>query len=1417
MEEEVQDGSRYWAFISYSRHDAAWAHWLHRAIERYGVPAHLVNHPTPAGHLSPRRFHPVFRDRDELPASSDLGAAINAALQDSRYLIVICSPAASKSRWVNEEIERFLKLGRKGRILALIVDGEPGGGDERECFPPALRSQEPVAADVREIGDGRSNARLKLIAGMLGVTFDALAQRDRQRRRRRVLTASVGGVLCLLGLGSLLRYASEQTREAITARETSNKAERFRDLASSRYHLERALAVIETSGRVTDEAAVLLLESYRQKRTYVSGLLLAHWIDRTAPIVRLLRGNRFPVLHLEFAPEGKRILKTDTEGVSRLIGLGNGEVIQSIGYGQVPRDRLSARFLPEGPYIVTVADTGQVQFWDTTNGSEVGNTPNAKWGEESSELSPHGERLAIINGEGSLRILDPLRNVTLVSMRVPRAPSYTLLWDDKGSRLLVSGSETYWQLLDAASGAILLAPPTGRDGRYIAISPNGDMVFEGDSESSSARVWSVNAGQRLVTLGTKRLYVNQAVFSSDGSRVAVLGADGISVWDSQTGRRCFEISNDRLSQKRSWGLGGVSFNPSGDRLAVRIVGASPRVLLLDAETGALAAEFEATVSGERTDIPVAFPPAGSLIAAASGRGDIELREIMSVGAETSFVGHVGPVGALASSDDARIAATGGDDDTIRIWDLLSGAALATLTGHGDDLQSIAVSHDGARVLSVAKDGTARIWHSKDGKELGQLGDTSFIPDRAVLSKGGSRVAIAGGSVAQIRSVGKIETGVSLVGHTSRIRDLEFDGTAARLITTSDDHTARVWNAHDGAQVAVLLGHRGAVMKGRFARGGDRAITAGADNTVRLWETASGREVATLDPLGQTKMSADLAPRMDLLGRDELIVTDGPYPAQVKIWSPVTGQLLRTLETPQENSQALAAARSADLLAFATYSTLQIWNGRTGIRVCEVPQTQVASLRLSEDGKLLLVRESEGAISLWSTENCSRIGRDEPPASRTISIQPDGSFSIPRGGPYVEAAFRDSRGTILALSDSSVIESFSSTFMRSDKAIPLNPRRWISLHDLTTVRLDPEGARLAVVEGSHRVAVSEVNTGRAIFELPAVPIVRGMALHPDGSQAVTLPAILGSVCYMNSMSECRGNEFSIWNATTRTRVSDLSSSSTRGGRIEWVAYSASGRLVIVGGYDQVEIWDSSELRQLLTVPGLASIAGRVLHSHKDRLLVVTVGNSAATNVAVGPGPPNAEADTDSDVPDMRSGPIGVGQSSAVAVWDLTTQKRILSIGPIGGTVVRASFARSGSRILTITSDGVVQLWNGKTSRELGRWERKALAEPVRKVELVRGVLIATGAGDSAIELIDARSGRSLHRLLGHDGEVLNMEYNPASKRLATSSSDSTGRSWALRFERRAPAAVAKDVECRTMLRLQQNNLERVSALPPFCAK
>ncbi len=114
--------AQYRAFISYSHADGQVVEWLHRALEGYRLPSKLVGEQTALGPV-PARLGKLFRDRDELPAAGDLSAELKSALKKSMFQIVVCSPAAAQSKWVNEEVRQFKQLREaRGEIQLAVRD-----------------------------------------------------------------------------------------------------------------------------------------------------------------------------------------------------------------------------------------------------------------------------------------------------------------------------------------------------------------------------------------------------------------------------------------------------------------------------------------------------------------------------------------------------------------------------------------------------------------------------------------------------------------------------------------------------------------------------------------------------------------------------------------------------------------------------------------------------------------------------------------------------------------------------------------------------------------------------------------------------------------------------------------------------------------------------------------------------------------------------------------------------------------------------------------------------------------------------------------------------------------------------------------------------------------------------------------------
>lgn len=217
---------RYKAFISYSHSDERWGTRLHKRLETFRIPKRLIGQITEKGPV-PSTLRPIFRDKVELSAGANLSEALQKRLKDSEFLIVLCSPNAAKSFWVNAEILYFKQHNNPDNIFAFIIDGEPYSDRlDQECFPEALRYNlgadgkltgtraDPLAADARSEAGGTRTALLKLVSGMIGLGFDDLVRRDLQRARRRVTGITVSAISGMVAMGALTGIAMDARGEA---------------------------------------------------------------------------------------------------------------------------------------------------------------------------------------------------------------------------------------------------------------------------------------------------------------------------------------------------------------------------------------------------------------------------------------------------------------------------------------------------------------------------------------------------------------------------------------------------------------------------------------------------------------------------------------------------------------------------------------------------------------------------------------------------------------------------------------------------------------------------------------------------------------------------------------------------------------------------------------------------------------------------------------------------------------------------------------------------------------------------------------------------------------------------------------------------------------------------------------------------
>lgn len=204
---------KYFAFISYKSEDVKWAIWLQKRLEKYSLPVTIQKK-----YSTPKKLSPIFRDgTDILP--KELKIELNSKLEQSKYLIVLCSPGSASSDWVGHEIDDFCKMGRRDKIIAVIINGIPYSNNPMtECYHPKLKEWFPkgdavendrqlLGADIHSAGPGssyykRERAFMQVVATMLELPFDSLWN----RRQRQIIAETVSAVLTVLIVLSIIAY-----------------------------------------------------------------------------------------------------------------------------------------------------------------------------------------------------------------------------------------------------------------------------------------------------------------------------------------------------------------------------------------------------------------------------------------------------------------------------------------------------------------------------------------------------------------------------------------------------------------------------------------------------------------------------------------------------------------------------------------------------------------------------------------------------------------------------------------------------------------------------------------------------------------------------------------------------------------------------------------------------------------------------------------------------------------------------------------------------------------------------------------------------------------------------------------------------------------------------------------------------------
>ena len=967
------EGYRYWAFISYSHADEAWAKWLHKALETYRVPRRIAG---TAGRFGPRpsRLLPIFRDRDELSSAGELGSVIEEALRESRYLIVICSPNSARSQWVDAEIRRYKARGRGDRVLALIVDGEPNAADPAlECFPPALRRQvdargeltdapaEPLAADARPFADHKHGARLKLIAGLLGIGYDDLRQREKQRRFWRRITTAAAVVVSVTLLAGLWQWREQQLAE----RARLERLERLTNLG--RKELEQG--AFGRAGALLSEAARL------GPPTPTLRTLLTQVLAVADSLLWRIEAGRHPALRIALNADGTRVA-----AVFDNAELGVWQLDSKKAPIRVSLD-IHGTCSPESP--VFSVDSRHVYVTCLIGGTrhsalsvidvETGRRILSRRVGASNEARPQypfhpTARETVFSDEDGI-----VRVVALADgserLRIKQSQQLrTAIFSPDGKHLLlgsVNGSVGLWE---RASGRLVRQYPGLKDPvTSLAFSEDGTKLIAG-AGYGAIRVWDTGTAETLAA-GGQRVTIDMVRFSRDGSRYFSIADDGVRVWESRVGALVLAPTIPRVIEK--W----AALSPDGHSLLLTDSGPA---VLLSSLSGQRLRDFDAHPGGA---FDAAFSADGSRVAVAGTDGRITIwrnparpRWHEVHGTALKPTDGVAVLDAVFSPDGQLQAATG-TDGIVRIRHVDDHREALQLPRHEGSIGALLWTTDGSRLLTVQENGVLR----------------SFASDSGQLQV-------------------QIDTGV--VVYFWAQAQLSADGKWLALAPAEQDAPVHLIDLASGRMREDLPAATSPAALAFMPQTGELLIGSGPDLLRVKPETGARTPSWSLPPKGTKPTSISVIAVSADGSKIFAAATDG----RVFVRDGTDDRMLATAKIQAPGG--ITSARFSDdgrHLAFADASTqLYLWDWHNVAPIPLAGHTdQITSLEFSPQGERLMTASYDGTMRLWSVAEARPIliagthasginrARLHPDGMRAITASADNSSSVWDVGPATE--------------------------------------------------------------------------------------------------------------------------------------------------------------------------------------------------------------------------------------------------------------------------------------------------------------------------------------------------------------------------------------------------------------------------------
>jgi len=536
-----------------------------------------------------------------------------------------------------------------------------------------------------------------------------------------------------------------------------------------------------------------------------------------------------------------------------------------------------------------------------------------------------------------------------------------------------------------------------------------------------------------------------------------------------------------------------------------------------------------------------FGPDGRWLASGGADNSIKIWDVNSGRELRALNGHTGWVKALAVSRDGRRLASAGNDRTVRIWDVVTGELLRNFSGHAAAVESLAFSYDGRLLASGGADNLIKLWDVAGGGEVQVLKGHSGAVTALAFSRDDSWLASgATDHLVKLWDTHSWREKLNLHRHNDRINALAFSTDNKLLASGSADGTVYTWRV--GFDREQFAGNRMSRAALAVSFSGNVLKAAFADGSIAQWDETNGKEKGTTQPVADAGidvlMSAAFNPEASTLA-----VTSGNR--TVSLLSAETGKVIRTLESRSAGFYAVAASPDGKWLASgANDRAVRVWQTATGRELARLGDATgwISSLSFSPDSHLLASGSISGEVKVWDL----RSGREAYKLTANL-------------GSVNTVAFSRDEKWLAAAGVQRTIQVWDLASRNS---------RLLTGHEgeVTSISFSPEEALLASAGTDKTIRLWDPATGRSLKTLATLPDqVNTVAFSPDGKVVA---------------AGCANHTITLWEIASGRMVKTLAG---HAGEVLSVAFSPDGHSLVSGSSDNTAVlWDIESGRQIHTL-------------------------------------------------------------------------------------------------------------------------------------------------------------------------------------------------------------------------------------------